>query len=406
MIPKPTMTPAQGRVLYDSECSLCTRLAWRCHELLRRNGFQLAPLPAGGRAREMMVLLPDGRALGGADGIMQIARRVWWAWPLFVLAQVPGMMILFRATYRVIAARRTCLGNACQLAVQRRTGDWLVLALLPTLVLLTRNFYAAWVFMWLLAFAVFFGCKWLTWRRGLRQMGEVNWFISFGYLFGWVGMDEKKFLNVRHAHFKPKTGDWLLAGTKTLTGVALIWLVARQLVAPSPILAGWTGMLGVILCLHFGLFQLLALAWQRIGVNAPPIMRKPVKAVSLADFWGRRWNGAFHQLAHELAFRPLLRKCGPIWATLTVFLISGLIHDLLISIPARGGYGLPTAYFLIQGLGVIFERTTWAKKIGLSCGRRGRLFAIICAAGPAYWLFHPVFIHHIILPMLHAIGAT
>ena len=106
-------------------------------------------------------------------------------------------------------------------------------------------------------------------------------------------------------------------------------------------------------------------------MNAPPIMREPIKSVSLADFWGRRWNGAFHQLAHELAFRPLLRKCGPAWATLTVFLISGLVHDLLISMPARGGYGLPTAYFLIQGLGVIFERTPWARKIGLGCGWRG-----------------------------------
>jgi D-alanyl-lipoteichoic acid acyltransferase DltB (MBOAT superfamily) len=165
-------------------------------------------------------------------------------------------------------------------------------------------------------------------------------------------------------------------------------------------------MFGLILCLHFGLFQLLALAWQRAGVNAPPLMREPLRAVSLADFWGRRWNGAFHYLANDLVFRPLAGRGGPAGAMLMVFLLSGLVHDLIISVPARGGYGLPTTYFLIQGLGVLFERTQMARRLGLGRGWRGWLFTVICAAVPAYWLFPPVFIRHVILPMLHAFDAT
>ena len=166
---------------------------------------------------------------------MQIARRVWWAWPLFALGQVPGMMILFRAIYRFIAARRTCLGDACQLPVQAANRR-LARAGVPASFGFAHAAISipAWVFMWLLAFSVFFGCKWLTWRRGMRQVGEVNRFISFGYFFGWVGMDAKKFLNVRHTDFKPKTGRtgfWRAA--KTLAGAALIWLVARRLVEPG-----------------------------------------------------------------------------------------------------------------------------------------------------------------------------
>ena len=35
-----------------------------------------------------------------------------------------------------------------------------------------------------------------------------------------------------------------------------------------------------------------------------------------------------------------------------------------------------------------------------------RCFTIIITAAPAFWLFHPPFINNVILPMLHAIGAT
>ena len=91
---------------------------------------------------------------------------------------------------------------------------------------------------------------------------------------------------------------------------------------------------------------------------------------------------------------------------LLVFVISGLIHDLVISLPARGGYGLPTAYFLIQAAGVMIERTPWAKRLGAGRGFRGWVFTALIVAGPAFWLFHPAFVRNIALPMLHAIGGT
>jgi alginate O-acetyltransferase complex protein AlgI len=91
---------------------------------------------------------------------------------------------------------------------------------------------------------------------------------------------------------------------------------------------------------------------------------------------------------------------------LGVFLISGIIHDLVITVPARGGYGLPTAYFLLQGAGLLLERSALGRSFGLGVGIRGRLYAYAVTAGPAFWLFPPVFVHRIILPMLAAIGAT
>jgi D-alanyl-lipoteichoic acid acyltransferase DltB (MBOAT superfamily) len=66
-------------------------------------------------------------------------------------------------------------------------------------------------------------------------------------------------------------------------------------------------MVGLILLLHFGTFQIVGLVWQSIGVQATPIMSAPLRSTSLTEFWGKRWNLGFRQLAHELIFRPLHR---------------------------------------------------------------------------------------------------
>ena len=91
---------------------------------------------------------------------------------------------------------------------------------------------------------------------------------------------------------------------------------------------------------------------------------------------------------------------------MAAFLVSGAIHELVISVPAGAGYGLPTAYFLVQGGAVILERSRIGRRMGLRAGWRGRVFALLVVAAPAFWLFHPPFIRNVILPMLTAIGAT
>jgi D-alanyl-lipoteichoic acid acyltransferase DltB (MBOAT superfamily) len=164
-------------------------------------------------------------------------------------------------------------------------------------------------------------------------------------------------------------------------------------------------MIGMILLLHFGLFDLAAIAWRIAGVNAAPIMNAPIKATTLSEFWGKRWNGAFNQLVLNILFRPLARAIGPVRATLTGFLFSGLIHELVISLPARAGYGLPTAYFLLQSWGVIAQRSNVGRRLQLCHGVCGRIFTMLIAAGPAFWLFHPPFVRNVILPFMKAIGA-
>jgi hypothetical protein len=247
-----------------------------------------------------------------------------------------------------------------------------------------------------------------------------------GYFFLWPGMDPEPFLCPAlpaplHA------GRWMRAARNTVAGAALLFTAIWLSKGDQNLWVGWLGMLGVVLFLHFGIFDLLAATWNRAGVRVKPVMQSPIRASSLAEFWGKRWNTAFNDLAHALMFQPLVqvltkafsplpspvkearevkRARAVTYATLVVFAVSGLMHELVISLPAHGGYGLPTAYFILQGLGVLLERSRLGRRIGLGRGLRGWLFTLACTAGPAFWLFHPAFVRNVILPMLQAFGGN
>ena len=281
---------------------------------------------------------------------------------------------------------------------------WLPLILLPATAIALRNLWPAWVFMWILSFAIFISLKWLTWWRANEQGTHVGWRTA-AYLFAWPGMDADEFLNPGEHAARPSATAWFWATLETALGATSLWVVARSFPARQPLLRGWAGMAGLILLLHFGTFQIVALMWQAAGVNAKPIMSAPLRATSLAEFWGKRWNLGFRQLGYELIFRPLHRSLGVELAGLLVFLVSGLIHDLVISVPARGGYGLPTGYFLLQGAGITMEHSRWGKRLGLAHGARGWLFMAVFVAAPVFWLFHPWFVMRVILPFMQAIRA-
>lgn len=259
----------------------------------------------------------------------------------------------------------------------------------------------AWLLMWALAVAIFLACKWLTWRECAPARPPLG--RSLAYLLLWPGMDARPFLDTQKVFCAPALPEWLFAAAKLLGGAALLWGVARG--APGPLLAGWVGMAGLIFLLHFGAFHLDALFWRAAGIPVEPIMRMPIAARSLGEFWSFRWNRGFNDLAHRHVFQPARRRLGLPGATLATFLVSGLVHELVISVPAGAGYGLPTLYFLLQGAGVLVERSGPGARVGLRRGLRGRAFALTVAAAPAYWLFHPPFVGRVIIPFMQAIKA-
>ena len=258
--------------------------------------------------------------------------------------------------------------------------------------------------MWATAFAIWLASKWLTLWQARATWPKTSITRVIGYLFAWPGMNARTFLNPEKIRPSPAIIP-SLAAARMFTGGVLLWGAARLAFNASPIVAAWVAMIGMVLILHFGLFDLLAWCWQRANVAAPRLMDHPTRSTSVGEFWGRRWNLAFHELAQTFVFNPLRTRFGTRAAVCGVFIASGLIHDLVISVPARGGYGLPTAYFALQAAAMMFERTEAGRRMGLGHGWRGRLYAVAFVAVPAFWLFHPQFLKTVILPFMEAIGA-
>lgn len=407
------------QVFYDAECRLCVAGANRLRGVLARRGIALVPLQSPGASTllgvpeeqllvEMRLRLANGTVLGGASAVVEIARRIWWASPLWAISRLPGAMRPLNAIYRWVARNRTCFNGTCDVGTTPRVSRarFLPLIVLPLIAWIAAPLMPRWLFMWAMALALYAGCKWLTYTQARAAMDRVDPRRALAYLLAWPGMDAAAFLRRDDRVDRPSRSEWLLAALKTGLGFVVTWVVAGDLLPVSALVAGWVGMIGAVFILHFGTFHLLSLVWRSVGINAMPVMRNPARSCSLAEFWGRRWNTAFHELASRFTFRPLRSLVGSTYASLLVFVASGLIHELVISVPARGGYGLPTGYFVLQGLGVAGERTSIGRRLGLGRGWRGWAFTVLATTLPAVWLFHPPFVRNVILPMLAFIGAT
>jgi alginate O-acetyltransferase complex protein AlgI len=206
---------------------------------------------------------------------------------------------------------------------------------------------------------------------------------ALGYWTLWPGMDARPFAETR-----PPEGPGLMAwgAVKMALGAACLLLRTGR-----PEIDVILIFLGIGLLVHFGICDVLAGFWRARGVAVERLFVNPVASRSLGEFWGRRWNLAFHAVARDFVFRPVARRRGAAAGILATFLFSGLLHEVLLSVPAGGGYGLPTGYFLLHGLLVLAERR-WNLK--------GRVWTLFWVLAPAPLLFHPWFVRAVVWPLL------
>jgi len=123
----------RGWILYDADCRSCTSAARRFDRIFRRRGFhflalqtpwveQRLRLQSRAALEEMRVVTSDGADFGGADAAIFLARKIWWAWPFYAVAQIPGAHRLIDLVYRWIAAHRGCNHGACAISPETLAG--------------------------------------------------------------------------------------------------------------------------------------------------------------------------------------------------------------------------------------------------------------------------------------------
>lgn len=101
-------------IYFDGSCGMCSASAKRFERIVGSRGFKFAPFE-GEAPDEMKLRTRDGRMLGGADALIYIARRIWWAWPVWVISLVPGARWLMRRLYSRVARNRHRISGACRI---------------------------------------------------------------------------------------------------------------------------------------------------------------------------------------------------------------------------------------------------------------------------------------------------
>jgi predicted DCC family thiol-disulfide oxidoreductase YuxK len=118
--------PVEGWVLYDAACGFCSRWVPHWRNVLERHGFAIEALQAGwiqerlalpeeDLMRDILILTAAGDLIRGADAYRYVMRRIWWARPIQIAAELPILRQLFDAAYRRFADNRYSISRACHM---------------------------------------------------------------------------------------------------------------------------------------------------------------------------------------------------------------------------------------------------------------------------------------------------
>lgn len=122
---------------------------------------------------------------------------------------------------------------------------------------------------------------------------------------------------------------------------------------------------------HAATLAMFVLAPRQDPAMWPPLSVAPWAAVSLRDFWGRRWHQLFRHMFVRFGARPAHALLGRPAGVLGVFALSAVMHDVCIWGMGRGtAFRQIGGFFLLSGVGVLaeqaFERITARKVQGFA----------------------------------------
>lgn len=205
----------------------------------------------------------------------------------------------------------------------------------------------------------------------------------------WFGMDPGSFTKRRAGlDWKGDVGIGLLLMLLGTLGAWLVWAMQWRhiLLMFLPMSLGF----------HFGALRVLKGGLRAAGYPVRTLFPNVLEARGIGDFWSKRWNVGYSQMMQRLVGRPVRDRFGDAAGVMVVFLGSGVLHELAITLPVRSGFGLPTLYFTLHGLLTLFER-----KLGRPIGKVPALLAVVLPLG---LLFPPAFQKEVIARCVEVFG--
>ena len=87
------------------------------------------------------------------------------------------------------------------------------------------------------------------------------------------------------------------------------------------------------------------------------MLSRSLGAESFAAFW-QHWNPIWGYGLGRFVFAPVQRRVPSAIAVMVTFLVSGIVHDVAVTVVRRSFTLMVTPWFLLLGIGVLVARAT------------------------------------------------
>lgn len=137
--------------------------------------------------------------------------------------------------------------------------------------------------------------------------------------------------------------------------LSVVFETVQKMEYQSSALSYYIFMYGIGLCLYLCfniLLDIVGLFWESVyNMKPKELFNAPFMASSPRDFWSKRWNMFFRDFFHKLFFKNVkLSYSRAIASALSIFVISGVLHEYVVWSIMGKFSGQNFLFFMIHGL--------------------------------------------------------